>query len=153
MEGMTPRQEAELRNLSNTGILGGSSSSPCCDGQWVYKQFTVCSGRAAETSDKEWDLSAYLPNDNYNYEVMVVGVSATGATSGNINRIYLKSSVITSNTTIAGCVTRTNASNSMYGMATFIIGSDKKLTVGGYSNNTGTYAVILQAYRRLGTNG
>lgn len=53
------------------------------DGQWVSKQMTLSTATAVGTY--EIDLSDYLPNDNYNYEVQFIHTGGKSDTSGSLN--------------------------------------------------------------------
>ena len=121
-----------------------------CDGQWIAKAQTICNGRTSETSNKNWTLN--LPNDSYNYEVILVGAVTTGTTSGNQARIILNSSIITGNVYICNAQTRTSSNITTYASVIFPIGSNHTLTVVGWGSNTGAYSLYLCGYRRIGTN-
>lgn len=121
-----------------------------CDGQWIAESQTICSGRTAETSDKNWTLN--LPNDSYDYEVLLVGAVTTGATSGNQSRINLQSSIIQSNIVICNAQTRTSSTVTTYGACIIPVGSNHTVTVVGWGSNTGAYSLYLRGYRRIGTN-
>lgn len=121
-----------------------------CDGQWIAESQTICSGRTAETSDKNWTLN--LPNDSYDYEVLLVGAVTTGATSGNQARINLQSSIIQSNIVICNAQTRTSSTITTYGACIIPVGSNHTVTVVGWGSNTGAYSLYLRGYRRIGTN-
>lgn len=121
-----------------------------CDGQWIAESQTICSGRTAETSDKNWTLN--LPNDSYDYEVLLVGAVTTGATSGNQARINLQSSIIQSNIVICNAQTRASSTVTTYGACIIPVGSNHTVTVIGWGSNTGAYSLYLRGYRRIGTN-
>ncbi len=135
-------------SLSNLNIIGQA----VIDGQWTAEAQTICTGRTSETSDKTWDLSSYLPSDNYNYEVILVGAVTTGTTSGNQARILLKSSIIQTNVCICNAQTRTTSNITTYGACIIPIGADHEITVSGWGSNTGAYSLYLRGYRRIGTN-
>ena len=122
------------------------------DGQWVNSVMQLAlSVTAPTTTDIEYDLSSYLPNDNYSYEVLFTGTVATGSTSGNNARLTLKSQNIDS-AYLCRAQTRSSSTVSGSGCAILPIGSDHKVTVSAWSNNTGTFALSAMAYRRIGTN-
>lgn len=125
-------------------------NSICVDGQWIAESQTICSNRTAETSDKNWTLN--LPNDSYDYEVLLVGTVTTGATSGNQARINLQSSIIQSNIVICNAQTRTTSTVTTYGACIIPVGSNHIVTVKGWGSNTGAYSLYLRGYRRIGTN-
>lgn len=135
--------DTSLSNLSTTG-------KKVLDGQWTYVKQEICQGRTSETSDKSWTLS--LPSDSCNYEVLLTGAVTTGTTSGNQTRIGLQSTIITTNIVMCNAQTRTSSSMTSYGACILPVGSNHKLTVSGWANNTGAYSLWMRGYRRIGTN-
>jgi hypothetical protein len=124
-----------------------------CDGQWVDANVTLASGVTAPTTTNiEYDLSNYLPNDGYDYEVIVNATAMTTSTSGSSCRVYVTSSLIQSNCFITRAQTRTSSTMSTEGAIIFPIGTDRKLILKSYSNNSGTINLYVRGYRRLGTN-
>ena len=124
------------------------------DGQWIYSNQTLASSVSAPTSGTvEYDLSTYLPNDSYNYEVLVTGFCICGSSAGNLTRISLFSDIITSNTFLCGNKT-SSGTNIARGYGTLImpIGTGRKLKQASYNDNTGTHSIYLMGYRRIGTN-
>lgn len=70
------KANTDLSNLSDSG-------KKVIDGQWVSKTATLSTATAAGTYTI--DLSSYLPNDNYNYEVLFVHTFYdTGDNSGKL---------------------------------------------------------------------
>lgn len=70
------KANTDLSNLSDSG-------KKVIDGQWVSKTETLSTATAAGTYTI--DLSSYLPNDNYNYEVLFVHTFYdTGDNSGKL---------------------------------------------------------------------
>ena len=105
-----------------------------------------------------FDLSSYLPNDNYIYEVLIGATATTGGTSGNAAYVTVYSSVLGDNISATGLIpvcrniTRTSYSTTCAGSITLPIGTNRILY--GYSGTTTTSTVILWlfGYRRVGTN-
>ena len=141
------KANTSLSNLDSTG-------QAVIDGQWVGVNHTILANpTTAPTSDlPEIDLSSYLPNDNYAYEVLLMGAVGTGTTSGNQTRIILQSSIITDSYYMVSAQTRSTSSVTAYGCCVLPIGSDKELKVMGYASNTGAISLYLRGYRRIGTN-
>ena len=72
------KANTDLSNLSDSG-------KKVIDGQWVAKTQTLSTATAVGTY--EIDLSTYLPNDNYNYDINVhfAGYRNSGDTNSNIS--------------------------------------------------------------------
>lgn len=124
------------------------------DGQWRPLNVTAIDGQTYPTTiDIDISLNSILPNDGYNYELLV---SATGGTAnqGEITRVFIKSSIITNPIGLCEIKSPTNATMYCYGSAAIPIGTDRKLTVVRYTatTNVGTYYLYFRGYRRLGTN-
>ena len=135
----------DLSNLSSAG-------NKVIDGQWVYSSTTLINNQTAPTTDFDVDLSTYLPDDNYIYEVLFCGYCSTGTTSGNIHQLRLSSSIVQTVVQLAYAITRADNYSTGGGNCILPISADKKVIVRGYSNNTGNYTLYARGYRRIGTN-
>lgn len=122
------------------------------DGQWTPSHLEICEDRAAQTTDKSWSLSSYLPNDGFNYEVLFTVAVTTGTTSGDRSSVYLETPLIYGSITVLSINTRTNSSMKNYAAAIIPINTNRKITVRGVEGNTGTYSLRARGYRRLGKN-
>lgn len=138
----------DLSNLSTTG-------QAVIDGQWVKKSATLATNVTwkQNTAAKTYSLSSYLPNDDYNYEVLFSGVAITGATSGNFVTIQLSTTFVDD---VSVCEARTRTASTMesQGNAILPIGSNRAVTQYSSSsaNANGTYSLYVRAYRRIGKN-
>lgn len=124
------------------------------DGGWVDSRLIIANNVSTPTtSNTIYDLSSYLPNDGYDYEVLLSLQVTSGTTSGNVATLYFQTDVINAGHIYgARAVTRTNSSNTVFSFGTAPVGTGRTITVIANSGNTGTYYLILNAYRRLGTN-
>ncbi len=123
------------------------------DGQWVNDALTLVDGGSAPTTDTlVLDVSSYLPNDNYNYEVLVDVRGTTGSTSGNQQTISVYGDALSRNTCVYRTQTRSSSTVSVGGSTIVMVGSLRTITVYYYSSNTGTYNLRVLGYRRIGTN-
>ncbi len=142
--GYTPA-ENDLSNLSAT-------SSTNFDGLWVKSEHSLAYDVASPTTTSvEYDLSSYLPNDNYSYEVLFVSSAATGSASNNQCLVSLSNQYF-DNVYLCRAHTRNSYVARSSGSAILPIGSNHKISVNAWSGNTGTYSLIALAYRRIGTN-
>jgi hypothetical protein len=124
-----------------------------CDGQWVTTTFyEIANTSITGTTNLPYSLASYLPNDNYDYEVLIRARTTTTSTSGSTTIAYVNSSLVTNWISIAGGQTRTNSSVQNYGACIIPISSDKTIYLHRESAYTGTVQLILLAYRRIGTN-
>lgn len=128
--------------------------SDVMDGQWIYKRSDLLTEYNAPTTDTALDIASYLPKDDYQYEVMLSCIIATGSALNNTCTLKLNTSVYTASFLYLARV-RTNAANSSgtsSGIGTIIIGKDRVFTLGGDSVNTGKISLGVHAYRRIGIN-
>lgn len=135
----------------NSNTIGGK----LLNGQWVGANHDIATGLSITTGTaKEYDLSEYLPDDNYSYEVMFTVTGRTGTTSGNTATIRVGlSSTASDNPVVFKQVTR--ASNYMVngGNCRVVIGSNRKIYIGNTGGSTSTNInFVARAYRRVGTN-
>jgi hypothetical protein len=119
------------------------------DGQWVAKHLELMTSFPA--GSQQFDLSEYLPNDGYIYEVMVSGYGATGTSSGNYISIFVSSDIQPLEINLFRAITRT--SSTAFGGGSIIFPVRKTISIANSGNaSSGTNVLALRAYRRLGTN-
>lgn len=139
--------DKDLSNLSSTG-------KKVIDGQWVASTLTLASGVTyPTTTDTEYSLSTYLPDDSYDYDVIFSASTTTGTTSGNAMSVRFHTDILNIGYMImANAITRTSFANYNSGTATVPIGSARKFIINAVSSYVGTYSITLKGYRRIGTN-
>lgn len=144
-EALNSKVDINCNNIDNQG-------EKRFDGQWISKILALSTATAMGTYNL--DLSNYLPNDNYLYEI---SLNINCSSSSDTSVLTISSSVLPSGSTGAAESYYTimcNAS-STYGLNRFNlpIGNDKILTV-IISGNSFSKRCIITAlgYRRLGTN-
>ena len=123
------------------------------DGQWIGTNNTVYSGDVFQSSTS-FDVSSYLPNDNYAYELLVVGYATCTTTNGQTTECDVKGDVMTGGYMACAISTCTNArAVTDAGFGFIIVGSERKIYFFGESARTaGTIKLVIKAYRRVGTN-
>lgn len=125
------------------------------DGQWVNSYLQLASSVAISTSaDQTYSLSSYLPNDGYNYEVLV-GANISVTTNSKYCNIYAHTDLISGSAGIVGgSKSGTNYSFYSCGSAVLIVGTGRTITIikGSTTNSEGTYTLNVYGYRRIGTN-
>jgi len=150
-------------NLINIGRIQEScSTKSMTDGQWVISHKTLA-GSVSVTSDIKsltYDLSDYLPNDGYNYEV----IFETNAVTGNVSAQFMFVSLRTDYMLSAGlsggiylCNNRTRAASyvNMAGNANLPVGTGRSVDVvfnQSSANFVGSFTLWVIGYRRIGTN-
>lgn len=150
--------------------------STLLSGQWVYPNKPIM--LLDETSlaagySAEFDLSEYLPQDNYQYEIRLCARLATGKSSGNTVTLWVGGDVMydydsTSDNSktvmvpITGTITRASSSAIIAGTIDITVGAQRRLSVTGtyaphainYTNGgTGSGTLYIAGYRRIGANG
>lgn len=143
-------------NLVNIGRIQETyTTKSMVDGQWVSFPEIIEVGSPKSLGAYTFDISNYLPNDGYIYDVFLecggkLSKGGTGTIAMNVS-----SSVIPHNCKIAQ-MNGDDSANQFDGVAISLpIGTDRVLTVelAGSSGVTLTESyVYLYAYRRLGTN-
>lgn len=127
------------------------------DGQWVHsKSYLISSTTSldAQTS-RSFDLSSYLPNDNYQYEVIVSVTGTTSTTSGQTFNTWFKSDIFTNTYSFVGTRVTTRTASSMTSGATVAIpvGTGRSIAIYNGSSAAGSITELwLSGYRRIGTN-
>lgn len=124
------------------------------DGQWVTKE-SALAVELSGTSEVLYDLSDYLPKDNYSYDVILYGQIWVTGTVGNYRNLIVGTSIIP---WCAPCAARQVSSNngSVVSAGTILIpvGTDRKLKLLSRPNDTANskYSLYLFGYRRIGNN-
>ncbi len=123
------------------------------DGQWVNNYLELASAVTVPTStNTEYDISSYLPNDTYDYEVMLTGYVTTGAGTGKFLNLLISTDKLTNFVRVCAAQTRTSTTVVTAGCASVPVSTGRKIIVNAYSGYDGTYTLVLVAYRRIGTN-
>lgn len=99
----------------------------------------------AETT-KTIDISSVLPNDGYEYEVMVTTYGTTGTTSGKSSIIFLNGK------RCAGVVTRSGAAYELGGNAYIKVDTGRKISIYNSGNQQATMTTRVLHARRIGNN-
>ena len=152
----------DLSNLSPEG-------KAVISGQWVKSYHTLWSNEdlTNETNAsilKEIDLSSYLPNDNYTYEVRIeywLNATLPSAVGNNSVKIYLLHNYTSGSysTCYLAYATATRTSEVNIGNPTIgnivatVTPEKRKIGIGIYKASYGNMAdLAMREYRRLGTN-
>lgn len=125
----------------NKTVTTSLNNTTKIDGQWVSKTETLSTATAVGTYTI--DLSSYLPNDNYNYEVIL-----------NVNFRYhgtkTDGSLLLINN-ITYCINN-QGNGSRTNRTIFHIDTQKQFTFSIGINNATGCDIFAIAYRRIGTN-
>lgn len=129
------------------------------DGKWVDTNFTRISlytYTAGNTYTFNLKSLGLIPNDDYQYEIIISGWCATGTTSGNYSGVFVYSSLFDESFTLNMnyANTRTANKNDSWKSTVLPIGADGKLYIintapSGVKADTEIY---LCGYRRIGLN-
>ena len=139
--------DTNLSNLSSTG-------TKVLDGQWVGTDNTLLdSVTFAANTATDYSLSTYLPDDNYQYEVLMSIVGRTGTTSGNAGQFYVGSQILGTTLCLATVRSQSSSYNYFGGAMIVPIGTNRVLTLQNVATVATTNTTVrLGAYRRIGTN-
>ena len=127
------------------------------DAQFIQKVTTALSNQSlAKSATTVINLSSYLPDNIYDYEVTFMIVANTGATSGNYNRIYAYAGTGTGGFGLRVGLARTRSSSTEHFTNSGCLpikATDQCLTIYNAGNATTTgLNVYLKGYRRIGKN-
>lgn len=128
------------------------------DGQWIVKNTaiatTVTWDATSHSSTKNYSLSSYLPNDDYDYEVIIRANGTTASTSGKWISVGITSDIITTQAFVCRCRTRTASTQNCAGTIILPVGSGRRISVAGTTDasSDGTYDIRCLGYRRIGLN-
>lgn len=122
--------------------------------EWVYKAQTLLNNVAAVANDVTIDLSEYLPNDGYDYEVMFDAYAEPAVSTANkVVHVRIKTDKMERTVNLIRARTQVNnISNSAVGNCILPIDStSKSVTMAGSpdKNFAGTRMLAAVAYRRI----
>jgi hypothetical protein len=148
----------ELENIS--GSINLQDIEPYFDGQWTAytrDNYNLIAGATYEVTTErqtvEIDLSNHLPNDEYDYEILVGGEFNTGTANNSNFKMFLSSSIATAVVCLGRASTRVEGKSFNTGSNAIIpIATDRKLYMkyDCTQSNSGTVWLALNCYRRLG---
>lgn len=145
-----------LTDLNAKADLDGTNMAQSVkhfDSGWVKSTYDVASSVSLNNSSNNYNLSSYLPDDNYCYEVIGSVHGTTGSTSGDNADIHIGSSVVDATYRVACAKTRASSSVSWGGSFVIPIGTDRIISLGNYSSNSANVSNFrIFAYKRIGTN-
>ena len=115
-----------------------------CRSEWVNSYLEITALTQASSQKKTWDLSEYLPKDNYDYEVLINAGLVGGRTTSESSHItlYLTSDIITRNINFGDTYYAANTNGIVP------VSTSRKL----YSINLSTggkYNIVAVGYRRI----
>ena len=122
------------------------------DGVWTASSLTLASGATIPTTQQViYSLADYLPNDGFDYEVMVYGVTNSASVSGSKIVLNVGSDIMPR---VPICQSRGIQNQSAFdsGACTIPVGVKRQLNVGYGSTFAGEYNLSVTGYRRLGKN-
>lgn len=143
------KANTDLSNISGT-------STSCIDGQWVPLNVTIANSVTwtSTSTDATYNIANYLPNDSYQYEVLISALVTTAASANKFCTISLTSDIQTSTVYVASIRTVANVAANQAGAAIIPVGTGRTITQYSTtsSNANGSYSIYLKGYRRIGTN-
>lgn len=137
------------QSLSNLNSAG----TKVIDGQWVnLGRITIVDAVSPTgTTDLSYVLSD-VPDDGYEYEVLVSGIAQTTATSGSSCNIYIYSDKFDEGLCLCRLTARSAAAVYGGGNAILPLTTSRKIYLYRSSGYTGNITLYLHGYRRIGTN-
>lgn len=147
-----------LELLDVAKIESTKADKTAVDGQWVFyntETFLFSKVNFVSNTPQSFSLADILPNDGYNYEVIINLIAYTSTTSGNTANFYATTDLCPNNQ-YAWVLGRekTQASNrtSVAGNANIVVGNARTLIVLNSGSGNGEADITICGYRRLGTN-
>lgn len=139
-----PKYELDIIDKNMTDML--------VDGTWSNAAVTLASSVTIPTSNNiTYSLASYLPNDGYDYEVLLNGSVTTTTTNGSALELRVGSD-LTRQIWVCGARTRAAANVFATGNVIIRVGANRSCYVSSHSSWTGTFGLAAASYRRLGKN-
>ena len=119
--------------------------------QWVYRNATLAqSATYPKSANTIHDMSSYLPNDGYDYEVAITASCTTGSTSGNYLYVQISTDIILAAVFVCGQRARTAATYTSGGSVIVPVGAGRQVVSRYNASYNGTYNMYARGYRRIG---
>ena len=149
-------QDANLVNIGR--IQETYATKSMVDGQWTKSYKELANNlNITPAQSFTYDLSSYLPNDGYNYAILLTCSAQTGTTSGNLFEIRVASELVDQHTCFI-CSAKTSGTQVAMGSGNCFIpvGTNRTIEIyNGVPSTAGTSKIIflrISGYRRIGTN-
>ena len=152
----------DFANSGHTGFMKDDASNLTTDGQKIFDgqwDFSHLGKFAADvtlpkTTDLEYDISSYMPVDNYNYEVLIAVNTVPDATAiGNNVRVEIGSDLSPYIGMVGDGMSQVTNQASRYGGTIIVpVGPLRKIIVYHLSWLKGTFTLWYKGCRRIGTN-
>lgn len=141
-----------LKSISSGNMdipFGGNNFN----GRWTYAYKSLFYAKSFSTCNNIYDISDYLPKDNYVYEVLMEGYSRTGSSAGNSVQFTIRDQATNIGRTTSRIVTRASSSVIDSYNCILPITANRKIKIDvATSGTSGNCALTLRGYRRVGTN-
>ena len=147
----------DLNGKADVDLLNINASCKPIDGQWVKADTIIASSVTANnnTGVLEYSLSSYLPNDNYNYEVIFTAWGKGGASNSGAYCYLFTDLVgeIVNDVSYTAHIFRASGTAEASGAVILPVGTGRKLKMYCTNNSNATITTIRAiGYRRIGTN-
>lgn len=142
----------DLSNINDNGkaLFDAKADKTEIDGKWVKSYKALAEGVSLKgTSNLTYNISSYLPADENVYEIFVEGLTDTGASNGDYAPLYLSTNVLNSSVSICRARTRSAAIMNSSGSTIIIVDKQRKIIINRSSTWTGSFHLILHAYRKV----
>jgi hypothetical protein len=138
---------------TNTYKILDESDNTKFDGQFTNAYLELANSVVFDAKEsKSYSLSAYLPNDNYNYKIILSGTVASSSTSGQTLDFRITTDLITNPFWLARL--RPITSSSLFGSYTFEVpvGTNRTINIVNGGSPSTLDSLRVYGYRRIGTN-
>lgn len=144
-------------NDNSTKIATTAFVNQAADGHWVKSNLDIISSSINVPKDTTltFSLSSYLPNDSYNYEILLSATVSSLDNSTSTVDLRLGTDFFDAGSTPwIGCKSINNTSTIASGIATIPIGASRNILIRNPSTTNDFKLNICRAkaYRRIGTN-
>lgn len=141
-----------LKSISSGNMdipFGGNNFN----GRWTYSSKRLFYDKTFTTSNNVYDISDYLPKDNYVYEVLMEGYTTTGSSAGNSVQFTITDQATNISRVVSRILTRSSSSVIDSYNCILPITANRKIKVDVVTSGTsGNCGLSLSGYRRVGTN-
>lgn len=150
---VTPEVYDDTEVKANIELLSTNKvdiNSDMFDGHWVDVDIPIASNIYIDTAQVSYNLSEYLPDDDYDYECYLHGECTTADSVGAYINLCVSSDILTVGSAICAAITNTTNSVTSMGQATIPVGVERILNVASNDSGNGNYSINLRGYKRLG---
>lgn len=146
-----------MRYIENINFNNTQTTVPdtLIDGPWTYNSYQFYNSTSiASNATNIVNVSNYLPNDGYDYELLIYSAASTGGTNGNTVRLKIGNDASPDND-LYSCgikVQGANVAQTVWCQSHMVLTTSRNIKIWNTGSATCTTWISILGYKRIGYN-